>query len=96
VDAVGMTGVKVSDQLARLWAMEEVMKTRDGALATKYQLVSYVSGAIVLETQEQYDRHGLKPVDANSAPAVPNVPEPSSALLILLGAMAACLRRKRG
>ena len=96
VDAVGMTGVKVSDQLARLWAMEEVMKTRDGALATKYQLVSYVSGAIVLETQEQYDRHGLKPVDANSAPAVPNVPEPSSALLILLGVMAACLRRKRG
>lgn len=96
VDSVGLTGVKVSDQLARLWAMEEVMKSRDGALATKYQLVSYVSGAVVLETQEQYDRHGLKPVDANSAPAVPNVPEPSSALLILLGAMAACLRRKRG
>lgn len=96
VDAVGMPGEKVSDQLARLWAMEEVMKTRDGALATKYQLVSYVSGAVVLETQEQYDRHGLKPVDANSAPAVPSVPEPSSALLILLGAMAACLRRKRG
>jgi PEP-CTERM motif len=61
----------------------------------KYQLVSYVSGAVVLETMEQYARHGLQPVDTATTPSVPNVPEPSTILLILLGPLMACLRRKR-
>ncbi len=91
----GLTGEKVSDQLARLWAMEEVAKTKNGRLAVKYQLVSYVSGAVVLETMEQYARHGLQPVDTATTPSVPNVPEPSTILLILLGPLMACLRRKR-
>jgi hypothetical protein len=48
-----------------------------------------------LETMEQYERHGLTPVDAATTPAVPNVPEPSTALLVLLGTAMACLRRRR-
>jgi Vault protein inter-alpha-trypsin domain len=91
----GLTGERVSDQLARLWAMEEVAKTKNGDVAVKYQLVSYVSGAVVLETMEQYARHGLQPVDTATTPSVPNVPEPSTILLILLGPLMACLRRKR-
>jgi len=94
-DANNLTENKVSDQLARLWAMEEVAQTKNGTLAVKYQLVSYVSGAVVLETMEQYARHGLTPVDSATTPDVPNVPEPSTALLVLLGTMMACLRRRR-
>ncbi len=94
-DANGLAGKQVSDQLARLWAMKKVAETKDSAIAIKYQLVSLVSGAVVLENMEQYARHGLEPVSESSTPAIPNVPEPSSALLILLGAMMACLRRKR-
>jgi hypothetical protein len=94
-DATGLEGKPVSDQLARFWAMQKVAETKDSALAIKYQIVSPVSGAVVLENMEQYARHGLEPVDENFTPTVPNVPEPSSALLILLGAMMACMRRKR-
>ena len=52
-------------------------------LVVQLQLVTPVSGAVVLETQEQYDRHGLKPVDPAT---VPVVPEPGTAALLLLGA----------
>ncbi len=94
-DATGLDGAKVSDQLARLWAMEKVAETKDSALAVRYQLVSYVSGAVVLETKEQYERHGLKQVDATSTPTITNVPEPSTALLVLMGSLMACLHRRR-
>ncbi len=77
--------------VARLWAREEIERLRaepwqwDVAekLALTLQLVTPVSGAVVLETQEQYDRHGLKPVDPAT---VPVVPEPGTAALLLLGA----------
>lgn len=94
-DPTGVEGTKVTDQLARLWAMEEVAKTKDSALAVRYQLVSYVSGAVVLETKEQYDAHGLKQVDATSTPTITNVPEPSTGLLIMISTMVMCLRRRR-
>ncbi len=90
-----VSGTKVSDQLARLWAMEEVAKSKDSALAVRYQLVSYVSGAVVLENKEQYERHGLKQVDATSAPAITNIPETSTSLLVLISTVAICLRRRR-
>ncbi len=73
-------GKEVSQHLARLWALGEVkrlvtMRLRDAAvkLAGNYQLVTPVSGAVVLETRQQYERHGLQPVSAES---VPSVPEP--------------------
>ena len=52
-------------------------------LAARYQLVTPVTGAVVLETAEQYRASGLAPVDAGS---VPTIPEPGMvALLIVAG-----------
>jgi len=79
--------------LARLWAAGEVERLaaagpgRVGeavALAVKHQLVTPVSGAVVLETQEQYDAHGLKPVDPAS---VPSVPETGGLVVVLMAAL---------
>jgi len=54
------------------------------SLAVRYQLVTPVSGAVVLETAEQYRAAGLQPVDAGT---VPTIPEPEMvALLIVAGA----------
>lgn len=87
-------GVETSDHLARLWARDEVVRilaARDEsltdeatALAVHYQLVTPVTGAVVLETAEQYRASGLQPVDAGT---VPTIPEPEMvALLIVAGA----------
>jgi len=89
-----MSGVETSDQLARLWANDEVARIlapRDESLtaearslAIQYQLVTPVTGAVVLETAEQYRAAGLQPVDAGT---VPTIPEPGMvALLIVAGA----------
>jgi hypothetical protein len=88
---------KTSEHLARLWAHEQILtlalsaapKARESAieLAQRYQLVTPISGAVVLETQRQYDEAGLQPVEPGS---VPTIPEPeewallAAALLILL------------
>jgi hypothetical protein len=79
-DNQGNAGKETSQHLVRLWAYDEslrLLKAGDDAeaveLAVKNQLVTRVSGAVVLETQEQYDQFGLKPVEANS---VPTIPEP--------------------
>ena len=45
------------------------------ALASRYRLVTPVSGAVVLETQQQYDESRLTPVSQAQA-TVPTVPEP--------------------
>ena len=50
-------------------------------LAALYQLVTPVSGAVVLETKEQFQQAGLTPVDAAT---VPSVPEPATWALLLL------------
>jgi hypothetical protein len=64
--------------------------------AARYQLVTPYSGAVVLETQEQYDRAGLAAVDPESTPKIPNVvPEPSRMLLLLAGLMLMICRRQR-
>jgi len=89
-----MSGVETSDQLARLWANDEVARIlapRDESLtaearslAIQYQLVTPVTGAVVLETAEQYRAAGLQPVNAGT---VPTIPEPGMvALLIVAGA----------
>lgn len=77
---------ETSLHLARLWAKDEVerlMAAGDEAgavtLAVKHRIVTPVSGAVVLETQEQYERAGLKAVEAGT---VPSVPEPETVLLI--------------
>jgi hypothetical protein len=83
-------GRKSSRHLARLWAGDEVVRLMDGnhreeaaQLGGKYQLVTPVTGAVVLETQQQFEEAGLKPVASET---VPSVPEPGTiALLALAG-----------
>jgi Vault protein inter-alpha-trypsin domain len=83
--------IESSSHLARLWANDEVKrmiaaraKPEDTIkLAANYQLVTSVTGAVVLETKEQYERAGLKPVNANT---VPTIPEPETwALIAVVG-----------
>lgn len=66
--------------------------------AAKQQLVTPLSGAVVLETREQYTANGLKPGPETDSAA--NVPEPSALVglavgALLLGVMAR-RRRKSG
>lgn len=97
-----LPGTKVWDNLARLWAVSAAEATgsplTDAAraeLAARYQLVTLFSGAVVLETQQQYAEHGLIPADGSATPKVPNVPEPSTGLLVILATAAAMMRRRR-
>jgi Vault protein inter-alpha-trypsin domain len=86
--------------LARLWGHEEVERMRTAPakldeaikLALNLQLVTPVSGAVVLERKEQYDRHGLKQVDPSS---VPTIPEPTTASLVAGALLWYGLRRSR-
>jgi hypothetical protein len=80
-----------SQHLARLWAADEVKRLRSerkadkaAALAAAHQLVTPVSGAVVLESQAQYRQTGLQPVDPQT---VPTIPEPSTLWLVLSGAL---------
>lgn len=50
-------------------------------MAIDYQLVTTVSGAVVLENKSQYKESDLTPVDEQS---VPTIPEPETWLLIIL------------
>lgn len=79
-----------SAHIARLWASERVRELMRAdaagnraeavALAARYRLVTPVSGAVVLESQQQYDENGLKPV---SQATVPTVPEPHEWALLI-------------
>ena len=88
-----------SDHVARLWASERVLElmradptaNREAAvaLATQYRLVTPVSGAVVLETRQQYKESGLTPA---SQATVPTVPEPHEWAMIMIAlATLACL-----
>jgi Vault protein inter-alpha-trypsin domain len=82
---------KGSDHIARLWANDRVLELMRAnptgnrpfavSLAAQYQLVTPVSGAVVLETKQQYDEHRLTPV---SQATVPTVPEPHEWALALI------------
>lgn len=94
---------EVSDQLARWWAAtrvrealrEQSVDPERVAFAAKYQLVTAFSGAVVLETAEQYARHGLTPVDATTTPEIPATPEPGVTVLLVIGGLLGICRRKR-
>ncbi|KQV53995.1 VIT domain-containing protein [Duganella sp. Root336D2] len=88
-----------SQHLVRLWAANEVTAMsadpgRSGAavtLATRYQLVTAVSGAVVLETREQYKDAGLEPVPPGS---VPTIPEPETWAMIMVAALMLAWHRR--
>jgi hypothetical protein len=99
-------GKEVWDQLARHAVFREVMAVFQGRdrvpaaqakKAAQHQLVTPYSGAVVLENQQQYDRAGLKPVDASSTPQIPTnaTPEPSSLVLLVLGLLMLNQRRRK-
>ena len=91
--------VKAGRHLGRLWAAEETVRTyqvgdpvsleKAQKIALPWQIVTPVTGAVVLETEEQYKENNLKPVDSDSVPttvkpSVPTVPEPGSICCLLL------------
>ena len=99
----GNDAIETSDHLARLWANGEVLRLAAAhdenknaeavKLAVNYQLVTPVSGAVVLETKEQYERNNLEAVNPNS---VPTIPEPEEWLLIaVVGAVMLWLTGKK-
>ena len=77
-----------STHLARLWAHERILELgtagREVAqeMASSYRLVTPLSGAVVLETEAQYERNDLDPIAPPGA--VPTVPEPRTWFLILV------------
>jgi hypothetical protein len=82
-----LASVSGSQHIARLWARGSVRSLlinneKDSAidLAARYQLVTAVSGAVVLENRRQYEENDLTPVDKNT---VPTIPEPHQWMLAL-------------
>ena len=89
-----------SRHLVRLWARDHILdlagQRRVGDAvewAGRWQLVTTVSGAVVLETRAQYAAAGLKPVDPLTTPQV--VPEPQTWLLMALGLVLLVWDRRR-
>jgi hypothetical protein len=95
---------KGSDHIARLWASEQVLsllgspkadgRTEAVALAGRYRLVTAVSGAVVLQTAQQYAQNNLTPVAPGSVPTVPE-PEEWALIIIVCAAMAGLMLRRR-
>jgi hypothetical protein len=82
-------GPQVSRQIERLWAKDEAVRlgnTRRASeasqLAVGHQLVTPFSGAVVLETKQQYEQNNLKPANPET---VPTIPEPSTWGLLIFG-----------
>ena len=94
--------VPASDHLGRLWAAEETARIfRDGdpvalekaqKTALPWHIVTAATGAVVLESKQQYKENDLEPVDAHS---VPTVPEPSALLCLVIVAVVFLLAWKR-
>jgi len=92
-----------SSHVARLWAAGEIARLSNPhrktghddavALARTWQLVTPVSGAVVLETAAQYKAHGLEPADPATTPGI--VPEPGTLGLLLIGAPLLLAARRR-
>lgn len=93
-----------SSHIVRLWAADEIARLtapfrksgREDALdlARTFQLVTPVSGAVVLETAAQYKANDLTPADPATTPEI--VPEPGTLLLLLTGApLLLALRRRK-
>lgn len=97
-----LEGQEVWDHLARWRIWEELQQAAElgrvpdelAQKAATYQLVTPVTGAVVLETQEQFKRAGLDQVDESSTPSIPGIPEPSISLLLILASSLLWRRRR--
>ncbi len=95
------TAIPGSTHIVRLWAAERLAglggsrgKTREAAvsLAHRLNVITPVSGAVVLETVRDYTANGLPVPDPD---AVPTVPEPETWALLILTALAGAWLVKR-
>ncbi len=95
---------ETSSHLARLWAHDETerllsadkTKNMEAAiqLAAHYQIVTQITGAVVLETKQQFKDAGLEPVEPGS---VPTIPEPEFwALLVVVIALIVWQLKRQG
>ncbi len=92
-----------SSHIVRLWAADEIARLSAPyrkadpadaiALARDFQLVTPVSGAVVLETAAQYAAHNLTPAADATTPGI--VPEPATLTLLLLGAASLLATRRQ-
>jgi hypothetical protein len=98
----------VNDRIGRLLQSNDMADKRKAVeLAVSTRLVTPVSGAVVLERKEQYERHGLDPnapIDPSDGTPGPNagpgqpgdgVPEPGGLAVILGGLLGLKLLRRR-
>jgi len=88
-----------SKHVARLWARDEALRLvrahqseAAATLAAQNQLVTPLTGAVVLETKAQYDQHNLKPTDPKT---VPTIPEPRHLMLVALVIVLLYLKYRR-
>jgi hypothetical protein len=94
-------GSRVSTHLADLWARDEVARElskidqTDKALKTavNYRVVTPISGAVVLQTDQDYVNAGLDPNQATDQ--VPTVPEPEFWLLLIVVAAVGMFELRR-
>ncbi len=91
---------KASRHLVRLWALDQIERLRRERkvaeaveLAGRWQLVTPVSGAVVLETKAQFSQAGLTPVDPLTTPSI--VPEPETWALFGVGAFAVWIMARK-
>jgi hypothetical protein len=93
-------GGETSDHLVRLWARDEIHRLVHSpagrpeavTLAKRYQLVTAVSGAVVLETASDFQQAGLTPADAAD---VPSIPEPATWALLAIALIALLIAARR-
>lgn len=92
-------GLRASAHLERLWARDETLRLAKARqpqaavkLAAAHQLVTPLTGAVVLETRQQFAQHGLAAADPATVPAVP---EPGVFNLLGVGILAMLWFRKR-
>ena len=98
------SSVSAHPHLNRLYAGEEILKllakgskdsrARATTLGTTYRLVTPVTGAVVLETKQQYAEAGLEPSPVGTVPVIPEPEVYALVSIVLLGAALLAKRSK--